>query len=205
LLALFAGVALGGDRKKRPVDEVPVPPLRAFDPPAAKQVKLANGIECWLLEDHDLPLVEVSVTLRAGSIWDPEDKVGLASIAGSVWRNGGTKSHPKEKFDEVVEAHGMTLEAGVAHDQGSIHLSCLKEDLALGLSLVKELLTEPLFPQDKLDQTKTEVTSGIERRNDQAPPIAGRVFAMQVYGKKSPYARVVTPESVEKITRDDLV
>jgi predicted Zn-dependent peptidase len=205
LLALVAGAALAGEPDQRPVDKLKIPPLREFTPPAAKSVKLANGIQAFILEDHELPLVEVEVILRAGSVWDPADEVGLASVAGSVWRKGGTKTHPKEKLDEVLEARGATLEAGIGHDQGSIHLSCLKEDLELGLSLMKELLTEPLFPDDKLEETKTEELSGIDRRNDQAPPIASRIFAMQVYGKKSPFAREVTADSINKITRDDLL
>lgn len=205
--ALLAGVVLAEDKPKkdRAVDKVPIPPLKAFDPPAAKPVKLPNGIECFLLEDHELPLVDVQLVLRAGSVWDAEGDMGTASLAGSVWRTGGTKTHPKEKLDELLEKHGMSLEAGIGHDQGSIHLSCLKEDLDLGLTLVKELLTEPLFPEDKLEQAKQEHLSGIEARNDRAPSIAGRVFAMQIYGKKSPYARVETPESVAKVKQADVV
>lgn len=201
LLALFAGVALAGDR---PVDKLPTPPLNPFSLPAPKLVKLGNGIQAFLLEDHDLPLVDVQVILRAGSVWDPEDEVGLASVAGSVWRKGGTKTHPKEKLDEILEKHGASLEAGIGHDQGSIHLSCLKEDLELGLSLMKELLTEPLYPEDKLAETKEAMLSAIERRNDQGPPIARRVFSMQIYGKKSPYARETTVESIKKISPKDL-
>jgi predicted Zn-dependent peptidase len=202
LLALFAGFAFAGDR---PVDKLPTPPMNPFSLPTPKPVKLANGIQGYILEDRDLPLVDVQVILRAGSVWDPEDEVGLASIAGSVWRKGGTKTHPKEKLDEILEKHGASLEAGIGHDQGSIHLSCLKEDLELGLSLMKELLTEPLLPEDKLAETKEAMISAIERRNDQGPPIASRLFAMQIYGKKSPYARQTTVDSINKISQKDLV
>ena len=206
LLAFSAGVALAEDKKKdRPVDKVPIPPLKAFDPPAAKSVKLANGIECFILEDHELPLVDVQIVLRAGGAWDADDQVGLADIAGDAWRAGGTKTHPQEKLDQVLEKHGMSLEASIGHDQGSVHLNCLKEDLDLGLSLLKELLTEPLFPEEKIDQAKREMLSGIEQRNDRAPAIAGRVFSMQVYGKKSPYARISFPPMIEKITKADVV
>src|SRR5580704_16461093 len=96
LVALVAGAALARDADKRPVDKLTIPPLRDFTPPPAKSVKRANGVQAFLLEDHELPLVEVEVILRAGSVWDPADEVGLASVAGAVWRSGGTKTHPKE-------------------------------------------------------------------------------------------------------------
>ncbi len=214
LLLLASALALpfspslsrGEDKKKdRVVDKIPIPPLRAFDPPAAKSVKLPNGIECFILEDHELPLVDVQISLRAGSVWDPEDKIGLADIAGDAWRAGGTKTHPAEKLDQLLEKHGMSLEASIGHDQGTIHLNCLREDLELGLSLVKELLTEPVFPDEKIEQAKREMLSSIEQRNDRAPAIARRVYSMQIYGKKSPYARVSFAPIVEKISRDDVL
>src|SRR5271154_3245297 len=199
----MAGFALAGDedgkKMDRPVDKVPIPPLKPFTPPVPKAIKLANGIQAFVLEDHELPLVEVELILRAGGMWDPADEVGLSRVAGSAWRKGGTKTHPKEKLDEVLERHGASLEVEIGHDQGSIHLSCLKEDLELGLGLMKELLVEPLFPDDKLEEAKEAALSAIQRRNEEAPPIARRVFAMQVYGKKSPLAREATEESIKKI------
>src|SRR2546430_2704682 len=90
-MGLGLGVARAGDEgaKKRP-DSVPVPPIKSWDVPVAKKSQLKNGVTVFVLEDHDLPLVELRCRLRAGSLWDPEDKVGLAALAGQVWRTGGT-------------------------------------------------------------------------------------------------------------------
>lgn len=204
LLAAVAAPARSDDKKKRP-DEVPLPPLKSWNAPDAKKVTLKNGVTLFVLEDHDLPLVEIRCQLRAGSLWDPEDKVGLASMAGAVWRTGGTKTHPAEELDKLVESHGISLECHVGHDSGAINLSVLKDDVDLGIQLLKELLTEPTFDEAKLEQAKRQTLSGIKRRNDTAPPIAARVFNMTVFGKTSVSAREIDARSIKAITRADLV
>jgi zinc protease len=141
----FSYTTRAQDSGKKPADQVPIPPLKSWNVPEAKRFVGLNGLTVFVMEDHDLPLVEIRCTLRAGSLWDPEDKVGLAGIAGSVWRTGGTKTHPAEALDALLEKKGAVLETGVGHDSGSITLSVLKEDADLGTSLLKELLTEPTF------------------------------------------------------------
>src|SRR5688500_7868090 len=59
------------------------PPLK-FDPPKPERVVLPNGLVLYLLEDHELPLIQVSALIRAGSQYDPVDRVGLSGILGPV-------------------------------------------------------------------------------------------------------------------------
>src|SRR4051794_23910997 len=104
----FPALALGDDpkapkpRKDRDVDKLPITPMKPFNPPAARRVQLPNGIVLFLMADHELPLIEIRAMIRAGGIWDADDKIGLSSIAGEVWRTGGTKTHPKEALDALL-------------------------------------------------------------------------------------------------------
>ena len=60
-----------------------------FTPPEPDRVVLDNGMVVYLLEDHELPLVTVSATMKTGSWLDPADKIGLASLTGALMRTGG--------------------------------------------------------------------------------------------------------------------
>ena len=73
-----------------------------FEPPAAARHRhtLSNGVVVFVVEDHALPLVSVSVTVRTGSYLDPEDKSGLASLTGNQMRAGGTATLSAADFDE---------------------------------------------------------------------------------------------------------
>jgi len=59
-----------------------------FEVPDASDYRheLSNGIPVYIGVDHALPLVDVSITLRAGSFLDPESKRGLASMTGRMLR-----------------------------------------------------------------------------------------------------------------------
>ena len=60
-----------------------------FIPPEPDRMVLENGMVVYLLEDHELPLISMTATMRTGSWLDPADKIGLASLTGSIMRTGG--------------------------------------------------------------------------------------------------------------------
>jgi len=83
LLSACAGnLALGDPRQMtfKPVE---------FTPPEPDRVVIENGMVVYLLEDHELPLISITVTMRTGSWLDPAEKVGLASLTGTIMRTGG--------------------------------------------------------------------------------------------------------------------
>lgn len=207
IAALFAPalIAVAGDAKKDRPDGVKIPPLHPFTPPKIREVRLPNSIRAFLVEDHELPTIDLRAIFPAGEAWDPADKVGLAELAADVLRAGGTEKHPEKELDKLLESRAMSIETSAGWDESSVSLSTLKEDQDLGLSLLVELLSSPRLPQDKLDQAKREALSSIERRNDEGPTIAGRVFPMTVFGKQSPLARETDARTIGAIGRDDVV
>ncbi len=44
----------------------------------------------FLLEDHELPLIDGFALVRTGNLFDPPDKHGLGEITADVMRSGGT-------------------------------------------------------------------------------------------------------------------
>src|SRR5262245_38651294 len=56
------------------------PPLPEFHPQQPTRVQLENGMVIFLQEDHELPLMEATLTIRGGSKSEPAEKIGLAGI-----------------------------------------------------------------------------------------------------------------------------
>ena len=52
--------------------------------PLEHRFELGNGMIVYVQEDHYLPTLELSARIRTGSLYDPADKVGLASMTGSA-------------------------------------------------------------------------------------------------------------------------
>src|SRR5713226_1267885 len=85
-------------------DKLQYPKIGEIKVPEVKRYTLANGMKLFLVEDHQLPLIDGSATIRSGARWDPPNKVGLASIFGQVMRTGGTKTKTGDKMDQELEA-----------------------------------------------------------------------------------------------------
>ncbi len=181
------------------------PKLGDVEVPEVEQVTLANGMRLFLLEDHELPLINLSVRVRTGSIYEPAEKIGLASITGEVMRTGGTANKTGDELDEELEAIAASVETGIGLNSGSASMSVLKRDLDKGLSILADVLMNPAFREDKIQLAKMQVASSIARRNDQVGAIAGREFDKLIYGPDSVYARHEEYATIGSITRDDLV
>ncbi|MGB2863284.1 MAG: pitrilysin family protein [Sedimentisphaerales bacterium] len=181
------------------------PKLRDIEIPEVEQVTLANGMRLFLLEDHELPLVNMSVRIRTGSIYEPAEKIGLASITGMVMRTGGTTSRTGDELDEMLESIAASVETGIGLNSGSASMSVLKGDVDTGLAILADVLMNPAFREDKIQLAKMQHGSSIARRNDSVGAIAGREFDKLIYGADSVYARHTEYATIGNISRDDLV
>ncbi len=128
-------------------------PVR-FSFPQAERVKLSNGIELYLLEDKELPLVNLTALVRTGSVYEPADKAGLATLTGTVMRTGGTASLSGNEINEKLEFIAGSVETSIDREVGSASLSVLKKDLDMGLSIFADVLIQPAFSQDQIELAK---------------------------------------------------
>ncbi|MCK5407737.1 MAG: insulinase family protein, partial [Candidatus Krumholzibacteria bacterium] len=62
-----------------------------YKPPKAKDYKhtLECGATAYVAENKEVPTLQVTVMVRAGSMYEPVDKAGLADMTGYLMRNGG--------------------------------------------------------------------------------------------------------------------
>jgi zinc protease len=166
---------------------------------------LPNGLRLYLLEDHELPLVSGTALVRTGNLFDPADKVGLATMTGMVMRTGGTKDKTGDQLDEQLENIAASVETGIDESFGSASFSCLKENTDEVLGVFHDVLTSPGFRHEKIDLAKNELRSSISRRNDDPHGIVEREFTELVYGKNTPYGWRLEYATVDRIQRDDIV
>ncbi|MDH5195536.1 MAG: insulinase family protein [Nitrospira sp.] len=180
-------------------------PSVEFSPPEPERVVLENGMVVYLLEDHELPLVSVTVTMRTGSWLDPIDKIGLASITGAVMRTGGGGGLSAEQVDAELEQFAGDVSIGIGRQSGSASLDVLSKDVPRGLEILAGLLRRPAFEPARVELAKLQALEGIRRRQDNPGSIVGREFTKVLYGADHPSARESSLESITRITRDDLI
>ncbi|MCP5048132.1 MAG: insulinase family protein [bacterium] len=212
LLILTMSLLMGGlpslhakKTKKRPVDKLTFPAINQFQLPAYQKAKTANGIKLRLIKDDKLPLVTLRVLFRGGSAYEPLSKVGLSGITAEMLRIGGAKGIKPDELDKQLDANGISLGSRATIDYFTVTLTCLEENLDRSLSLMAKVLREPSFDDEKLEEIKTRMSSGISRRNDQPNGILGREFDKLIYGADSPFASVMEHEHIDNISRLDVM
>ncbi len=181
------------------------PQLPAIKLPKSTRYQMANGIIVYLMQDRELPLVSGSAIFRTGDRFEPEDKVGLGNLVGTVMRIGGTSKHSGTELNEILETEAAAVETGLDGTSASASFSALSEDLEKVLGLFAEVIREPIFAQDQLDFAKNQLKGEIARRNDDPNGIAGREFQKLIYGAQSPYARTTEYVNLSHIDRQDVV
>lgn len=186
-------------------DEIEYPPLNSFEKPDVEIFELDNGITFYIVEDTELPLINLRVLVRTGGVLVPNEKTGLQSIAGTVMRTGGTTSISGDELNELLEDRAARMETSIGLTSGSVSMNVLKDDFDDLLPVFIDLLQNPAFPENRIELAKTQQKSGITRRNDETTPIGFREFQKLIYGGESVYARNTEFATIDNITRDDLV
>ncbi len=204
-LALLTLIVGAGIAQKAPKDIFAFGPLNPIKMPKVEKATLPNGLRLFLVEDPEYPTIDIWAMVRAGSVFEPADKIGLAAITGQVLRTGGTATRTGDEIDKELETLAARVETSIGQTQGSLSVSCLKEDIDKALAILADILMNPAFRQDKIDLAKLQQRTMIARRNDDIGQITRREFNKLIYGKESPYARQTEYATLDAISRDDIV
>jgi zinc protease len=182
-------------------------PKLVYDPPKAAKHRhvLSNGVVAFLAEDHDFPLVNMAVLIRTGSYLDPKGKEGLAAMAASQMRSGGTTHMNAETFDEEAAFLAANITSSMGETQGVANLNCLTKDIDRALELFFDMLKDPGFQPDRIAVYKDQVIQGLERRNDETDAILAREWVRLMRGDRHFTTAWTTKPSIESIIREDLL
>jgi predicted Zn-dependent peptidase len=166
---------------------------------------LSNEAQLMVIEDHELPLVQITILVRTGEILVPRGKEGLAPIVGEALRSGGSTRYGPDALNAILENKAADLSISGDLESMTVGLNLLRQDLEELLPVLADLLINPEFPEDKIALAKKQVLTQIARRNDNQQQVAFREFKRLVYGPQSMYGRLPEVETVQGIERSDVL
>ena len=178
-------------------------PLKKLSFPAYSEMKLKNGLEVVVVEHHEQPVASLWLAFRAGSTLDPEGKSSLAAFTGELL-NKGTKTRDSKQLAEWIESVGGSVGVEVDEDDTVISISLLSEYLPTAYEYITDIVLNPTFPEDELEEERKRDITAIEFEKSNPDAMADRHFHAVLYGKH-PYAIRPTTETVEGVSRDDVV
>jgi len=179
-------------------------PLK-FNPAKPERFTLPNGLVVYLLEDHELPMIQVNMLFHTGTMYEPVDKIGLGGIFAQTWTQGGTQTRKPEDVARFLERKAAGISFGMDMENGSASFNCRTRDFDDVFGMFVELLLKPGFAKDQLELAKEQSLEALRRMNDDPEDIARREFRGLMYGKAHPYARLATPDTVKAVKREDLL
>ena len=173
--------------------------------PRPTQHRLSNGLRVLILENHKLPTVAFSLMIKTGALSDPPDLPGLAGFVAEMLREG-TVRRTSEQLAEEVDRIGASLgaSAGFGASTSRVTASGLVENTDQLLDLMTDIVRNATFPAEELDKFKLREMADLERQRANPNFLARERFYSVLYGD-FPAARISsTPESVEKVTPENL-
>ena len=189
------------DRAKPPATG-PAPALKL---PTIVKRQLANGLPVWVVELHEVPVVQVNLLVRAGTANDPPGKYGVASLATAMLTEGAGSRSALEIAD-AVDFLGADLDASSGIDSSAVRLHVPVARLAEALPIMADVALRPTFPADELERQRQQRLTNLLQARDDPPTIASLAFSRVLYGPEHRFgtATMGTTATIKGFTPADL-
>jgi zinc protease len=178
----------------------------AFATPNIQQWKSASGAKVLFVENHDIPMLDVAVTLQAGSSFDAPGKSGVAGLTHQLL-DAGSDGLSEDQISSGMADIGAQFGGGFDPDSASVSLRTLSSpaERDKALDIMARVLQHPLFPEAVLAREKVRLIAALKDEETKPESIAEKAFQKAVFGTH-PYALLGSGEvaSVERITAQDL-
>jgi zinc protease len=194
-------------------DKDPAQLIHAPPPPAPAELvlpkvdrwKLKNGLEVIVVARKDLPVVSFSIAVKAGGYDEEKGKtLGVSDFTAEMLRKG-TRTRSADDISGAVDFVGAALDTTSSNESSSAGCSALSKDTKLCLDLLADILLHPTFPEAEMADVRDQLLAAVNGRYDNPAELAGAHFDNLLFGEKHPDGWVLTPEDVQKITREQLV
>lgn len=188
-----------------PDPRLPASPGSLPGPDDTLRQQLPNGLVVLARANFNSPSVVVQGTLSAGSLFDPQEKLGLAGFTAAALMRGAARRSFQEIYD-ALESAGASL--GFNSGTHSVGFSgrALAEDLDLLLGLAAECLREPQFPEEQVERLRAQLLTGLAIRDQDTGEMAALTLDQILY-PQHPYSRPEDgyAETVQAIRQEELV
>ncbi|HEX9581639.1 MAG TPA: pitrilysin family protein [Gemmatimonadales bacterium] len=201
-VALLTVIAAAPLWAQFPTAPPPPAPQRPMQFPPFREARLDNGIQIILVENHELPIVSLSLAMRAGSRLDPAGREGLVEMVAELLTKG-TATRTAEQIAAEIEGVGASLSAGAGNDLFTLSTSSLTDHSDLAFGLLADVLLNATFPVEELELARQRTLSSLQLAKSDPSSLAGRQFSRRLYGDH-PYGREVTEASVRALTPEEL-
>jgi len=165
---------------------------------------LPNGLTVLMRANFNSPSVVIGGHLACGSLFDSDEKLGLADFTALGLMRGTEQRNFQQLFDALESAGANLAFSAGTHTTGFTGRS-LAEDLPLLLGLLADVLRHPIFPSDEIERLRAQILTSLAQRAQDTAAMASLTFDQLVFDGH-PYARPDEgwPETIQAIQQAEL-
>ena len=169
------------------------------------RTELGNGIVLLVRPNYSSLSVAISGFLQAGSLYDPEPKLGLADYTATTLMRGTANRSFSEIYDEL-ESMGASLGVSPGAHTAGFGGKSLADDLPHLLALLADVLIHPVFPKSDVEKVRSQLLTGLELRAQDTGEMASMGFDQIAYaGHPYRYPSDGYLDTIQAIKQKDLV
>ena len=162
---------------------------------------LNNGAEVYAIDAGAEEVLQMEWVFYAGNWFE---KHNLIAASTNFLLKNGTKKKNAFQLNEHFEYYGSYLNRSCYNETATITLHCLTKHLGALLPVVKEMLTESVFPEDEIAIYKQNMKQRLKVNLKKCDFVAGRLIDTYLYGEDHPYGRYTKFEDFDTVTRDQV-
>jgi predicted Zn-dependent peptidase len=177
-----------------------LPPAAPLGIPVVHSGVTPNGIQLRVVEQHELPLVQVTLTVTGGSRLDGQTPGVATFMAGMLDEGAGTRD--ALALQSELAYLGANLSTTADWDRVTVSLKVPLRSLPAALALMSDVVLRPTFPAEEVRRQRDLRLTGLLQARDQPNTLASLAFNQAVYPAAHPYARSPLGDSVTVATYD---
>jgi zinc protease len=167
-----------------PVDRTVKPqPLTAstFALPIVTEGELSNGLRIVVVENHELPLIDLRLAFNVGGWTDPAGQEGLAEAAMDML-NEGAGDYDALGLSAALKSLASKLSTSAGKDSASLHADTLKKNLEPTLDLMATVLLDPTWPESEWERLQKQRIQAIATSKANPQNLARQIARTLAYG-----------------------
>ena len=163
-----------------------------------------SGARVYFVESHSIPVIDICVEFRAGSVYDPAGKSGLARLAHTLLK-AGTAGIGEAELDRRFADVGAEIGQSFDRDRAGATLRTLSSsrERDAATEAFVEMLSAPVFPQSAFAREKARLTANVKEAETRPDQLAERRLWSLMYPSHA-YGASPTAESVAAISYADV-
>jgi len=188
MLAFFVAVpsihAQHPDRSEPPA----VGPVHALKLPTIQPRTLSSGLSVWIVEKHQVPLVQMSMLVGAGRMYETPPEYGLADLTADMLDEGAGERSAVE-ISDALDLLGARFSIKSDEQSTTLNLRVQVDRADKALAIFSDILLRPIFSDADLDRLRLERLTELITRRDEPNVIASALLNRTLFGVEHPFGR----------------